>query len=305
MSSFFFKIIGIPKFGEISLSLRTVLSLSLRLALFVIAAVLIYHLLWGRLFAWSPVKLGYRTQTFSRADIVLPRDWDFPAEFQNVEEIFKDCENFHGLRFNKRITIILARTPEAGKRYSGVRGAACAFQTGTVIFLSPTKILANRRKLVDQLKHECSHALLDQNTSLYRAFNIPEWFFEGLAIFYGNPHDNYVGNNFLELAVDRGYFFDVLGSYETLKEVPEQYRNGFRHSEFRCFLEYLVEKHGIETVVSYARDLIQDPWSERPLFERHFGKRLEDVAAKFREEVLAKKWPPPTCKPTANNEKPL
>ncbi|HPO13078.1 MAG TPA: hypothetical protein PLI09_06500 [Candidatus Hydrogenedentes bacterium] len=294
MSSFFFKIIGIPKFGEISLSLRTVLSLSLRLALFVIAAALVYHLLWGRLFAWSPVKLGYKSLPFQRADIILPNDWSLPPELQNADGIFADCENFHGLRFNKHITIILAKTPEVARRCSGVRGAACAFQTGTVIFLSPTKILANGRKLTDQLKHECSHALLDQNTSLYCGFNIPEWFFEGLAIFYGNPHDNYTGNTFLELAVDRGYFFDVLGPYDTLKKVPEQYRYGFKHSEFRCFVEYLAAKYGIKTILAYAKDLIQDPWAERALFERHFNKKLETVADEFRKEVYARQWPSST-----------
>jgi hypothetical protein len=231
--------------------------------LFILATGLVYHLLWGRLFAWSPMKLGYHHQAFSRATIVLPGDWDLPAELRNVDEILADCERFHALQFSKHITIILARTPEAAYRYSGTRGAACAFQTGTVIFLSPTKIQANGRNLVDQLKHECSHAVLDQNTSLYRAFNVPEWFREGLAIYYGNPHDNYTGATFLELAVDRGYFFDVLGSYEELKRVPEHYRYGFKHSEFRCFVEYLAA-----TLITVSTSFSVGTSSITPLFQR-------------------------------------
>ncbi len=64
-------------------------------------------------------------------------------------------------------------------------------------------------------------------------------------------------------------------------------------------------KHGIGMILTYARDLIRDPWSERPLFERHFGEKLEDSAAEFRKEVLAKKWPLPTDNGMSDRGKPL
>ncbi|NLV44274.1 MAG: hypothetical protein GXY07_07220 [Candidatus Hydrogenedentes bacterium] len=252
---------------------------------------LIYMLLWGRLFPWSPVKLGYRQVSFSKAVVVLPENWELPAELPDIDTIFSDCERFHTLSFKRPVMIILAETQEHAHRFGGTNSAALALETGTVIILVPTKIQANSRKLVDQLKHECSHALLFQNTSLFKAFQIPEWLREGLAIYYGNPRDNYVGESFTKLAVDDGYFFDVLGPYDSLRKVPDSFRNGFRHSEFRCFVEFLADGYDIDTVTRYARDLIQEPKSERPLFRKHFGMDLDVVAREFQREVLTKKWP--------------
>lgn len=252
---------------------------------------LIYMLLWGRLFPWSPVKLGYRQVSFSKAVVVLPKNWEVPAELRDFDSLFSDCERFHTLSFKKRIMIILAKTQEHAHRFGGTDSAALALETGTVIILVPDKIETNKRKLVDQLKHECSHALLFQNTSLFNAFRIPEWLREGLAIYYGNPRDNYVGESFIKLAVDDGYFFDVLGPYDSLRKVPDSFRRGFRHSEFRCFVEFLADGYDINTVTRYARDLIHDPKSEQPLFRKHFGMDLDVAAREFQREVLTKKWP--------------
>jgi hypothetical protein len=260
--------------------------------LLVLSALVIYHLFWGRLFAWSPLKPGYRSLSFSKAVLLLPKYWPLPEELNGIDAILTDVEEFHALRFNKPVVVILARTEKEIQRFSGTRAGACAFETGTVVLLCTSKIKNNQRNIVDLLKHECSHAVLFQNTSLIKSFRIPEWLREGLAVYYGNPRDNYLGDEFLRLAVDEGYLFDILDYDAAVVRIPVKYRYGFKHSEFRCFVEYLAHRYGIQLVVAYAKNLIKQPLAEQRLFQQHFGVALEDVTREFSEAVLAKKWPP-------------
>jgi len=251
----------------------------------------LYHLLFGRLFPWCPVKPGYREVRYEKAALLLPSRLAIPRELANIDSVMEDVETFHKLTFKKRVRIILPETHRDHCRLSGVTAAACAYATGTEVFLSLEHVRQAKREPVEILKHELSHAILFQNTSLRNAFRIPEWFREGLAIYYGNPHDNYTGDEFIEMAVDRGYLFDLFEPGADLERIPLEHRYGFLHSEFRCFMEYLVDMFGEDAVTSYAKVLVSDPGREKQAFKEITGADLEEIAQGFYVEVMARRWP--------------
>jgi hypothetical protein len=255
-------------------------------------AALVYHFLFGWLFPWCPVKLGYKEVQFERAVVFLPEDRPLPEELKEADGIVSETEDFHELKFRKAVKVILVYDQKKLTRHTGQKsGGNCALQTGDVIYLSPERLERAKRSLEDIFRHELSHALLFQNTSLYKTFLIPEWFREGIAIYYGNPRDNFTGEKFSRAAVDEGYFFNVLDHEDEIKKIPIEHRYKFLYSEFRCFMEYIVSRFGTGKVIEYMKRLIRNPRSERQLFIEIFGVELDDVAEDFRREVSAKKWP--------------
>lgn len=250
----------------------------------------IYHVLFGRLFPWSPLQFGFKQVHFSNVVVILPKDTSLPKELENIDNFLTETEQFHQLQFQKPVKVILPETHSQYTRFSSVRALACALQSGTVVFLSPD-IPKEKRNRVDLLKHELSHVLLFQHTGTLKSFKLPDWFQEGIAIYYGNPRDNFVGKAFTKAAIDDGYFFNILNAEAEIQKIPLEHRYRFLQSEYRCFMEYLIETFGIDTVREYMKALLKAPEEEFPLFRQIFDVELQEVLDTFSEDVLTKKWP--------------
>jgi hypothetical protein len=247
----------------------------------------IYHFLFGRLFPWSPIQFGFKQVHFSKVIVILPKESSLPKELENIDDFLFETEQFHQLQFQKPIKVILPETHNQYTRFSSARALACALQSGTIVFLSPD-IPKEKRNRVDLLKHELSHVLLFQHTGIYKSFKLPDWFREGIAIYYGNPRDNYVGEAFTKAAVDEGYFFNILNAKEEIQKIPLKHRYRFLHSEYLCFMEYLIETFGIDTVREYMKSLLKAPEEEFLLFRQIFDVELQEVLETFSEDVLTK-----------------
>ena len=265
---------------------RTAGILGIMIVLFVV-----YHVLFGRLFPWSPIKFGFKQVHFKKATVILPEEISLPKEFEHIDDFLVEAEQFHQLQFQKPVKVILPKTHSQYTRFSSVKALACALQSGTVVFLSPD-IPKEKRNRVDLLKHELSHVLLFQHTGMFKSFKLPDWFQEGIAIYYGNPRDNFIGEAFTKAAVDDGYFFNILNAKEEIQKIPLTYRYRFLHSEYRCFMAYLIETFGIDKVREYMRALLKVPEDEFPLFRRIFDVEFQEVLDTFSKEVLTKRWPP-------------
>jgi hypothetical protein len=250
----------------------------------------LYHLMWGRLFPWSPVKIGYRQITLKGACVILPKHTPLPVEFKNMVKIFSETEEFHDLKFQTKIKIIIPATHKSYKNFSGQNAIACALQTGTVIFLSP-EIKRRNRELAGILRHELSHALLFQNTTLAKSFKIPPWLREGIAVYYGNPGDYYEGIAFIKNAAGRKYMVNIRNYDKDLKAIPEKHRYKFLYAEFRYFISYIVSKYGREAFLRYIKLVLQEPGSEEKHFRKIFKKRLNVFFNEFKNDVTKRKLP--------------
>lgn len=253
-------------------------------------AVIIYAVLFGPLFPWSPIKIGYDTQGFSRATLFFPKNTPLPCECREIDRLMKETEEFHKLKYSQNVVVFFPRTKKQYKRYTFHTAGACALKTGTAIYISPL-MKETGRDVVGILKHELSHAILYQNTTYLKAREIKNWLEEGLAVFYGNPHDYYEGEQFLEVAVDSGYFFNVLDYEEKTERIPEEYRYKFMYAEFRFFTEYVIDKYGYDLLLDYVKKHIKEPDMEKELFYQVFDIELKDVVRNFQNDVMGRKWP--------------
>lgn len=242
------------------------------------------QLFWGRLFPWSPLKIGYRPIQTAKATVILPNTVQFPKELQNINQLFSQVEQFHQLRFTKRVAIILPKNFSQFIKFTGQTGVACSLQTGTVIYLSP-KIIDEKRDMAVILKHELSHIILYQHTSFFKSTKIPRWLNEGVAIYSGNPHDYYEGEDFSKLAVGRKYFFDILNPDQAVKKIPRKYRNKFIYAEYRGFIEYLVNQHGIEKLRKYLKEVINQPKMEKELFKQIYQVEFSNMVLDFKAGI--------------------
>ncbi len=258
----------------------------------ILLIIIIYHFLFGRFFPWSPIKSGYKQLPFSKAVVILPENQSLPEGFRNINKIVSETEQFHRLKFNKNVKIILPKTHSQYTKFSGKKEAVACAYTGTVIYLSPM-IKKKNRNLINLLKHELSHCILFQQIPFFNPLKKqrPGWLVEGLAIYYGNSLDYYKGEEFLRLAVDKGYFLNILNPDEEAKKIPGEYIYKFMYAEFRHFIEYIVDKYGIESLLKYMKMVIRKPDLEKELFYQVFNVELEKIADDFKNDVLEKKWP--------------
>jgi hypothetical protein len=188
------------------------------------------------------------------------------------------------------------------KRFSMSGGRACTIQTGTVIYISPDihqavypprveihddQLTLIRdpekpfRDLTGFLKHELSHALIYQNTSLRKALKIRRWFEEGLAVYFGNAHHYYRGAELKTLAIDQRFFFDLLDDSAEPEGIPTGIKFSFMYGAYGEFIRYLIDTYSLERVLDFVREYIREPDQEEELFHTFFGKASQEVVQQF------------------------
>ena len=252
--------------------------------LLVILVVLVYGFLFGPLFPYSPVKFGFSKLELKRGTVFYPKETRLSDDYFRLDSLISETETFHKLRFKKNVKVIVCATRGQYKRFSTQSAHACAMLTGTIIYINPG-IKNTGRDLTGFLKHELSHAILYQNTSIFKALRFKSWLREGLAVYYGNPHHYYNVGKFLELSVDKGYFFDALDEKAKIDNIPESIRYFYVYGEYRSFVEYIVNAYGLEAFWNFTHAYIKNPKSEKQLFKDVFGTNLVDTFNSFRKTI--------------------
>ena len=207
-----------------------------------LVALLVYGFFFGPLFPWCPIKPGFAKLRLNRCTILYPKGTQLAPEYATLDTLMEEMEQFHKLRFKKKIQVIVCASNEQCKRFSRQNGHACAVQTGTVLYVRPSiqytsyppllgpdgEIIPEDeagkqppRELTGFLKHELSHALLYQNTSLFKAFRIP---LGGRRVggLFRKPDHYYHDQEFRVLAFDRGFFFNLLDEDSEPHVVPRK-----------------------------------------------------------------------------------
>lgn len=263
---------------------------------------LIYGFLFGPLFPYSPLKIDFAEEHFSWYTLIYPKSTNLSPEYLALGSLFDEAETFHRLRFKKPVKIIVCATIGQYKRFSLAGGRACTAQTGTIIYISPmvknakyppniainknhTTILepphTTPRDLASFLKHELSHALLYQNTSLFKALNISRWFEEGFAVYFGNSHHYYQGAQLKTLAVDQGYFFDLFDDKAEPEGIPREIKYYFMYGIYSEFMNYLITTYGVDRVLNFMTEYLTAPKDEEQLFASFFGVSPQEALERF------------------------
>jgi hypothetical protein len=271
-----------------------------------VAAVLLYALLFGPLFAFSPLKFGFDELRLARCSVFYPRGSTPDAAYAKLDELVGEVEKFHRLSFNRRVRVMVCASDSQYRRFSRAGGSDSTIQTGTVIYIRPSiamttyppridhqdgklKLLppsnSEKRDLPSFLKHELSHAILYQNTTLWKATKIERWVEEGLAIYFGNSAHYYGGKELQSLAIDDKFWFNLTDEDAAPVGIPEDITHYFSYGLYGDFVGFLIKTYGDDKVLTFIRDYIHAPADEEKLFLTTFGTSLPDAVERYRQDL--------------------
>ncbi len=83
-----------------------------------IIAVIIYSFLWGRLFPFSPIIIGFEQKEFNKAIIYYRKDTDI-SKFIIIDSLTNEVEDFHQLKLKKKVKIFIFNSDKEYTRHTG------------------------------------------------------------------------------------------------------------------------------------------------------------------------------------------
>jgi hypothetical protein len=176
------------------------------------------------------------------------------------------------------------------------RVGAVTLDTGTVIYVAP-RIAERRLDYAEFLRHEISHATLNQHQSLGEAHadGKAPWFFEGLAVSFGRQKSYATVPEFKAFVMARD-LVPVIDPAKLRPDLPSDIR--YSYQVWRYFLEYLIDTHGRDKFQDLLLRMLHAPHSSERAFQEVYGVPMPDEIRRFRHEVIAGKWiPNPVSEP--------
>jgi hypothetical protein len=232
--------------------------------------------LFGPLFAWSPIKPGYTRFTLHRADVYYPTGTTLGEPYRQIDSMIADAETFHRLKMPDRVTVIAPRSwRDFHLQVPWISGpvAGLTIQTGTVIFITP-KVAEKNADAGEYLRHELSHAILDQNMPLWRGhkMNSQPWLYEGLAVAFGRQKSYLTDDEFLSRARTEPLAPAFHGASSDMR---------WNYVAWRYFLEHMILTRGRDKFQDYLLAAMQDPDRSRSQFQSSFGISFDDAIHEF------------------------
>lgn len=247
---------------------------------------------FGPLLPWSPLKLGYNSASFARADVYFSQAQPFVPDYTQVEAMMREAEAFHGLRFHHRVTVIECKSWADCDRAlpwlntHGLGGVTLA--TGDVIYITP-KLREKQFSTAEFLRHELSHAVISQNTTIYKSYQLNEqpWFFEGLAVSFGRQQNYLKREEFLARAPQTS-----LLSYLDPAQRAQPWEARLAYPVQRYFTEYLKEKYGAPRFQQFLQQNIAEPPRWRETFQQVYQNSFSEIAQAYEQAVKSGQWTP-------------
>ncbi|MEJ2615604.1 MAG: hypothetical protein P8Z35_11640 [Ignavibacteriaceae bacterium] len=222
-----------------------------------------YQLLWGKLFPYSPVKIGFTKYELPHITI-YKQNGSQEFNYKIIDSLIAGIEAFHKMSFTQKPEIIFFKNRDSYLQRNFTKARFCAYPNGTLV-VSPWAVreaLDGEISMKIYLKHELSHTLLYQHMDFITAyFYYPRWLLEGIAVYSSNQMGtswypgkdetyNYIRNgNFLPPE-----YFNT--SDEDKIKLNMKNKIAFIYSEFGCIVDYLIENYGKEKFVLYITRLL-------------------------------------------------
>lgn len=264
-----------------------------RIIFIIIVIILIlisYSFLYGKLFPYSPLKIGFTKYEQPNTVIYIQNGAEF-SNFKKIDTLIPAVENFHQLKFISKPEIFIFRDSSSFISRSPSKARFCVFYNGRLV-ISPWALRESSEgkiSLVIYLRHELSHTLIYQHTGIINAIRYPKWLLEGIAVYSSNQ----MGTSFYPSKKEtyeliRKEYFMPPEFYGTKNEenIKLDFDNSiaFVYSEFACIVDYLIQKHGFEKFLTYMKQLIDNPGNNevfKQIYNMDFGKFISE----FKEYV--------------------
>ena len=252
--------------------------------------VLAYMLLWGKLFPYSPIFVGFDKHELNNTIVYVQEGTDF-REFTRIDTLINSVEKFHELTFKSKPIIIIFRDDESYRQRSISKARFCAFSSG-VLIISPWALKEDKQGIISldiYLRHELSHILIFNYKGLLGSFSYPDWLLEGIAMYSANQKGtSFYPNKAETYKLIRNGNFMPPEYFKTNKEdevkLNVKYKAAFIYSEFGCIVDYLVNNYGRKKFIKYMKTLIEENDNES-VFRKIYSRNYKEVISDFKKSV--------------------
>lgn len=256
-----------------------------------VLVILINCLLFGKLFPYSPVIVGFSRHELASTVVYIQRGADTP-DLSRIDGLIPDVENFHKWKFLSKPRIFIFKDKKSYYQRSMSRARFCAYYNGDIV-ISPWALQEAEKgeiSLEIYLTHELSHSLIHQHSGMIRALHYPAWLLEGIAMYSADQMGTswYPSKEQTCDYIRQGNFMPP-EYFKTGKEdrihLDVEYRTTFIYSEFACIVDYLVEKYGMDRFLSYVKELTASSNHDQ-VFKKTFDIEFSDCIQDFRESAI-------------------
>jgi hypothetical protein len=261
------------------------------IGLLVLIGLVTYLFLFGKLFPYSPIIIGFEKHELTNSLIYTQKGVSF-NDYERIDTLIPPIEKFHDLKYLAKPKIFLFSDSISYIRQSLSKARFCAFYNGR-IFITPwalKEVQSEKISLDIYLTHELSHSLLHQHSGLINASRYPKWLLEGIAVYSSNQMGSsfYPSKEDTYFAIAQGNFlppFDFKTKREDLVKLDVKYRITFMYSEFACIVDYLVETFGRAKFILYMKSLIRSNDHDK-IFKQIYGVDFDKFLIDFRQFVV-------------------
>lgn len=205
-------------------------------AVLVLTGIMVYLFLFGKLFAYSPVIIGFEKHELTHS-IIYSQKRSNVRRFRKNRYADSPGWKVPWIGVSRKPEILLFSDSISYLRRSLSRARFCAFYNGR-IFASPWALKeaqSGKISLEIYITHELSHSLLHQHSGLINAAGYPKWLMEGIAVYsadqMGNFHLSGQGGDLLDDEIGKFHAPAVLKPEKKIKS------NWTWRTEFRlCIL---------------------------------------------------------------------
>ncbi len=263
-------------------------------AALILIGIIVYSFLWGRLFPYSPITVGFEEKEFNKAIICCRKGTD-TSKLIIIDSLMNEVEDFHQLKFRKKVKIFVFNSDREYTRYTGHTARFVTFPIDGRIFVSGKANKESQEGKIHMdvyLKHELSHALLFQNMSLYHSCYFPGWLLEGIAVYSANQMgvDGYFTKEETFNKIREGYFFNpddwgtLIRKTQSVKDFPLPNKYWFIYSEFACLVDNMIQDYGKEKFLEYMTELLGEK-DDKKVFREIFGVKFEKYVEDFKNRI--------------------
>jgi len=250
-----------------------------------------YSFLFGKLFPYSPLIIGFSRHDLEHIVVYVQHGTEYSG-LKEIDVLIPKVEAFHELTFRKKPRLFIFKDDAGYRQRSISKSRFCAFFNGDVV-ISPWALREAEKgeiSLEIYLRHELSHSLLHQHAGVLRAYRYPAWLLEGIAVYstgqmgtswYPSKEETYEkirNGNFMPPEVFKSRKEDRI-------PLDVTYRATFIYSEFACMVDYLIETYGKDRFLSYMKELLRNGDHDR-VFKKMFGIDFSEGVQNFRKSVI-------------------
>ncbi|HON80572.1 MAG TPA: hypothetical protein PK544_18920 [Spirochaetota bacterium] len=223
-----------------------------------------YTLLFGKLFPFSPVAIGFTRHELPHT-VIYVQDGSKFTNYSLIDNCTINVEMFHQLKFKRKPVLYIFSSKASYFRRTTARTRFCVYPNGSMV-IAPWSINEAKNGIISleiYITHELSHVLLQQNMSYYAAYRYPPWLMEGIAVYSSHQMGTswYPDKRTTYDLIRHNNFFPP-NLYKTDREdsIPLHVENriAFMYSEFACIVDYLITQYGEEKFYRYMKGLFHN-----------------------------------------------